>query len=93
MQFRRDMENAGWWWIDQGIDDKVDHFEPCELCDATMQVRAIEGRPWQEFSLCGGCDTRFQLFSALAEVRDERPINLDQALETIVDNSTCPEWL
>jgi len=85
MLFRRDVEEPGSWWADEGLDDKVTHFEPCELCDATMAVRETNDRVWQEFALCHECDGRLQIEGAIAAARDERPVNLDRELETIVD--------
>jgi len=83
MLFQRDIQDEGAWWVDRGVDDKVDHFHPCELCDATMAAREPEGQAWQEFNLCSECNTQLELFSAIAEVRDERPYNLDRELERI----------
>ena len=83
MLFQRDVDNDGSWWVDEGIDNKVTHFVPCELCDATMAAQEIADRAWQEFKLCYECNTKLELLSAIAEVQDERPYNLDRELERL----------
>ncbi len=85
MLFQRDMQEEGAWWVDRGIDDKVDHFRPCELDAAAMAAREIEQRVWQEFKLCYECNTQLELLSAIAEVQDERPYNLDRELERLTE--------
>lgn len=85
MLFRRDIENEGSWWVDEGRDNKVSHFAPCEMCDATMIAREIENRVWQEFKLCYECNAQFEILSAMAEIQDARPVNLDRELEIMVD--------
>jgi hypothetical protein len=90
MLFRRDVENDGSWWVDEGLDNKATQFAPCELCEATMAAREVEDRVWQEFKLCYECNTQLELLNAIAEVQDERPYNLDRELGRITDESPDP---
>jgi hypothetical protein len=55
-----------------------------------MAVREVEERIWQEFKLCYECNTQLELSSAIAEIQDERPYNLDRELEIITDESRGP---
>ena len=93
MLFRRDVENEGSWWVDEGLDNKVTRFEPCDLCNATMEARQADNRMWQEFDLCGECTPRLQILSAIAGIQDERPVNLDRELEIIADEHEPLSWL
>jgi len=90
MLFQRDRQEEGAWWVSRETDDRVDHFRPCDLCDATMAAREAEERIWQEFKLCYECNTQLELSSAIAEIQDERPYNLDRELELITDESQGP---
>jgi len=83
MEFSPDRERQGRWWVDSGIDGKVDAFEPCEMCDSILDVKAQEETVWQEHNLCGPCETDFEFKSAMAELFGERPYNLDRDIDSI----------
>jgi len=55
MRFVFDREREGSIWVDRGIDDKADRFEPCEICEATLRAKALEDRVWQELEMCFDC--------------------------------------
>jgi len=84
MQFLWNKSQAGSIWIDQGIDDKVDAFEPCDLCFSMLEIHAQEDARWNDLSLCRECTTGFEMQSAINEVKGLRPYNLDREPERIV---------
>ena len=55
MRFMFDQQREGSIWVDRGIDDKADRFEPCEICEATLRAKALEDRVWQELEMCSNC--------------------------------------
>jgi hypothetical protein len=76
MRFFEDRERDESIWIDRGVDDKVDRFEPCEVCAAVLQAKQLEDRVWQELELCHPCNTRFGFQAVLSDILDiPRPFN------------------
>jgi hypothetical protein len=76
MLFRRSQEDDGSAWVDQCLDDKVDSFVPCEICNAILEVQGLDVKVWCEGSLCQPCGTRLEIESAIADVQGVRPYNL-----------------
>jgi len=76
MEFFRDGQRQGLFWVDRGLDGRVDHFEPCGICEAIHAIRDEgEGR-WAEGTLCFPCNERLAVESAIADVRGDRPFRL-----------------
>jgi len=83
MIFRRDIEQEGQIWVDRGVDDKVDHFQPCEICDSVLNARDLQDRVWQQLELCRPCNSRLEIESGIEGVKNERPYNLDPVPEVL----------
>ena len=84
MRSCEDREGDGAIWIDRGVDDKVDRFEPCEVCAAVLQARRLEDQVWQELELCHPCNTRFGVQAALTDILGiQRPFNGMREAEVI----------
>ena len=87
MLYREDMERERSVWVDRGIDDRVDRFQPCEICDAILRAKALEDKVWQELHMCFECNVNFLAQAIVTDVfGGERPINLDREPETITSN-------
>ena len=86
MRFCRDEDNPGWFWLERGVDDKVDHFDPCHYCAPLFDMTLEKDKPWGEADLCNECLPRLEISSAIDEVRGSRPINLDRDLTEIIQD-------
>jgi len=82
LRFQRDDVHPGQFWVDRGLDGKLDTIEPCEMCSAFLEVKAEQSDGWVGGSLCSPCGARLEIESAIADVRDERPLLLDNPNES-----------
>ena len=75
MEFCRDVEEDGWFYVNRGIDDKADHFEPCKPCTASLLAHQNPDptRPWFKADLCDECYTWLEILSEIDEMLDNRP--------------------
>ncbi len=74
MDFCRDEEQPDFFWVDRGIDDKVDHFRPCYDCSIELGRQEPEGDPWFGFDkLCYDCGPRLVNEAEIQEANEERP--------------------
>ena len=89
MLIRKNGENDGDFWIDQGVDGRADHFTPCPMC-----LGSLGGRPgWQPADLCPDCGCRLEIESAISQVTGQRPLicTTDPNRRTL-DGSLIPIW-
>jgi len=80
MLFCKDKDSEGLFWVDRDTDGKADYFDPCPVCNAALEVQALEGKTWLGFLPCPPCSDRLEIQGSIDEVRGERPYILDREL-------------
>jgi len=88
MHFCKDSEHDGWFWVDTGSDSKADHFRPCGPCTTGLVVVELEGRIWNEFNLCGYCNTLLEIVGSIQEASGQRPYIMDRQPMIIQDEDS-----
>jgi hypothetical protein len=83
MLYRENPMRPGAIWVDRGIDDKVEDFEPCEPCAEYLRPLTQLGDRWQDLTLCDECFAELEVQSAIDEIKGQRLYNLDREPETI----------
>lgn len=80
MEFCFDVDSPNHVWIDQGMDECVDHFQPCGACMAVMRLESPPQGQMGEVDLCHECNVRLMLESAVTHVKDERPYRYESVM-------------
>ena len=93
MRFCRDTEQDGWFWIDQEIDGKADHLKPCPPCTESLAAAESAGRLWFKGELCDDCSHWLEIFNAIDDLIDDRPIIHNPVRDPVVlsEDGVLPE--
>ena len=61
-------------WFDRIDNGKADPLtEPCEMCEAIMNVKEEEGDNWIEFDLCPDCEKQLDVNAVILEQFGVKP--------------------
>lgn len=93
MLFRPHAHDDATIWVDRGIDDLVEPFQPCTECHDRLGQEPPQEGPWRELELCHPCQANLDLQGWVFGDTGLRIPNREQQPETITYEKAYPHRL